>query len=103
MYIVDYEACTRTRTVPYCTVLYFSFIVSLYVSDLCNVTKLQIMLWGGPVATVRSRDFFVNYPVSFSLRYLCIRPISRHVCLSVCLFVGHRESSPEDTGPHEYR
>ena len=35
----NYEACTRTRTVPYCTVLYFSFIVSLYVSDLCNVTK----------------------------------------------------------------
>ena len=49
--------------------------------------SLQIMLWGGPVATVRSRVFFVNYPVSFSLRYLYIRPISRHVCLSVCLFV----------------
>ena len=70
--------------------------------------ELQIMLWGGPVATVRSRVFFVNYPVSFSLRYLYIRPISRHVCVSVCLFVGHRESSPEDTGPqyrtpHEYR
>ena len=45
------------------------------------------MLWGWPVATVRSRDFFVNYPVSFSLRYLYIRPISRHVCVSVCLFV----------------
>ena len=60
------------------------------------------------MATVRSRVFFVNYPVSFSLRYLYIRPISRHVCVSVCLFVGHRESSPEDTGPqyrtpHEYR
>ena len=61
------------------------------------------MLWGGPVATVRSRVFFVNYPVSFPLRYLYIRPISRHVCVSVCLFVGHRESSPEDTGPDEYR
>ena len=84
----------------------------------CTVfVPLQIMLWGGPVATVRSRVFFVNYPVSFSLRYLYIRPISRHVCVSVCLFVGHRESSPEDTrssrrvltrtagpaGPHEYR
>ena len=45
------------------------------------------MLWGGPVATVRSRDFFVTYPVSFSLRYLYIRPISRHVCVSVCLSV----------------
>ena len=44
MYIVDYEACTRTRTVPYCTVLYFSFIVSLYVSDLCNVTKYHITM-----------------------------------------------------------
>ena len=21
----------------------------------------------------------------------------------VCLFVGHRETKPEDTGPHEYR
>ena len=62
-------------------------------------SHLQIMLWGGPVATVRSRDFFVTYPVSFPLRYLYIRPISRHVCLSVCLSVGHRESSPEDTGP----
>ena len=39
------------------------------------------------MATVRSRDFFVTYPVSFSLRYLYIRPISRHVCLSVCLSV----------------
>ena len=55
------------------------------------------------MATARSRGFFVNYPVSFSLRYLYIRPISRHVCLSVCLSVGHRESSPEDTGPqYEY-
>ena len=52
--------------------------------------RLQIMLWGGPVATVRSRVFFVSYPVSLSLRYLYIRPISRHVCVSVCLFVGHR-------------
>ena len=43
MYIVDYEACTRTRTVPYCTVLYFSFIVSLYVSDLCNVTVVALL------------------------------------------------------------
>ena len=41
------------------------------------------MLWGVLVATVRSRDLFVNYPVSFSLRYLYIRPISRHVGLSV--------------------
>ena len=48
---------------------------------------LQIMLWGGPVATVRSRVFFVTYPVSFSLRYLYIRPISRHVCVSVCVSV----------------
>ena len=48
---------------------------------------LQIMLWGGPVATVRSRVFFVSYPVSLSLRYLYIRPISRHVCVSVCLSV----------------
>ena len=54
------------------------------------------------MATVRSRDFFVTYPVSFPLRYLYIRPISRHVGVSVCLFVGHRESSPEDTGPDEY-
>ena len=51
------------------------------------------MLWGGPVATVRSRDFFVNYPVSFSLRYLYIRPISRTwmwlcmsvICMSECV------------------
>ena len=49
--------------------------------------ELQIMLCGGPVATPRSRDFFVNYPVSFSLRYLYIRPISRHVCVSVCMSV----------------
>ena len=51
--------------------------------------------WGGLVAlaTVRSRDFFVNYPVSFSLRYLYIRPISRHVCLSVCLFVCRSKDS----------
>ena len=52
--------------------------------------RLQIMLWGGPVATVRSRDFFVNYPVSFSLRYLYIRPISRTwmcACPSSCLHV----------------
>ena len=77
-----------------------------------TLSSLQIMLWGGPVATVRSRVFSVNYPVSLSLRYLYIRPISRHVCVSVCLSVGHRESSPEDTGPqysyrtrtpHEYR
>ena len=53
-----------------------------------RLSKLQIMLWGGPVATVRSRVFFVNYPVSFSLRYLYIRPISRHVCLSVCRSQG---------------
>ena len=39
------------------------------------------------MATVRSRDLFVNFPVSFSLRYLYIRPISRHVCVSVCLSV----------------
>ena len=53
-----------------------------------GTVPLQIMLWGGPVATVRSRDLFVNYPVSFSLRYLYIRPISRHVCVSVCRSQG---------------
>ena len=41
------------------------------------------MLWGVLVATVRSRDLFVTHPVSFSLRCLYIRPISRHVGLSV--------------------
>ena len=34
-----YEAGTRTGTVLYCIVLYFSFFVSLCVSDLSNVTK----------------------------------------------------------------
>ena len=56
---------------------------------------LQIMLCGGLVTTPRSRDLFVNYPVSFSLRYLknrYIRPISRHVT-SVCMSVtGGRRS-----------
>ena len=50
--------------------------------------SLQIMLWGVLVATVQSRDLFVAYPVSFSLRYLYIRPISRHVCLDVCRSQG---------------
>ena len=53
----------------------------------CGI-RLQIMLWGGPVATVRSRDLFVNSPVSFPLRYLYIRPISRHVCVCVCRSQG---------------
>ena len=76
-----------------------------------STVPLQIMLWGGPVATVRSRVFFVNYPVSFSLRYLYIRPISRHVCVSVCLFVclsvtGSRCLKTRVLStrtPHEYR
>ena len=70
---------------------------------------MQIMLWGGPVATVQSRVFFVNYPVSFSLRYLYIRPISRHVCVSVCLFVCRSQGSRRlktrllsTRTPHEY-
>ena len=61
------------------------------------------------MATVRSRDFFVNYPVSFSLRYLYIRPISRHVCVSVCRSQGDEalygslgDIHAYDTGPHEY-
>ena len=49
------------------------------------IADLQIMLWGVLVATVQSRRFFVAYPVSFLLRYLYIRPISRAsvVCPSV--------------------
>ena len=60
-------------------------------------TILQIMLCGGPGATPRSRDSFVNYPVSFSLRYLYIRPISRHVT-SVCLSVTGRRSFVREFG-----
>ena len=45
------------------------------------------LCFGVCLATVRSRGFFVTYPVSFSLRYLYIRPISRHVCGSVCMSV----------------
>ena len=40
MYEYSYENCT----VLYCAVPYFSFIVSLYVSDLCNVTKYHITM-----------------------------------------------------------
>ena len=43
------------------------------------------MLCGLLGATPRSRDFIVAYPVTFSLRYLYIRPISR-TCV-VCSFV----------------
>ena len=53
---------------------------------------LQIMLRGLLGATPRSRDFIVAYPVSFSLRYLYIRPISRTSV--VCSFV--RRSSQGD-------
>ena len=50
------------------------------------------MLCGGLVATPRSRDLFVAYPVSFSLLDLYIRPISRTsvVCRSS---VGHKVGS----------
>ena len=47
--------------------------------------SLQIMLCGLLGATPRFRDFIVAYPVSFSLRYLYIRPISRTYV--VCVFV----------------